>query len=206
MLRRQLLLVSCAALMSLGVSLPSFAADSRGNPETYIVELSNEMLDVIRGNRDLIDANPQKVREFVSQRVMPVVDFLRMTRMCVGPKWREASTEQRATLQHEFREQLTRVYSTAFATLQSQRVKLAPNHVKATEKDALVRTILYESGKPDMRVDYRLKKVDGQWRIIDVNVEGIWFVENYRNQFAGVLNSSGIDGLIKTLKEKNAAQ
>lgn len=102
-----------------------------------------------------------------------------------------------------FREQLIRVYSGALATVKDQTVKLAPNRVKPTQTDAIVRTLLVSPGKPDMRINYRLKKVKGEWRIIDVDVEGIWIVDNYRTQFSSVANQSGIEGLIKTLREKN---
>lgn len=81
-------------------------------------------------------------------------------------------------------------------------MKLAPNRVKPTETDAVVRTLLVSPGKPDMHINYRLKKVNGEWRIIDVDVEGIWLVDNYRNQFASVVNTDGIEGLIKSLREK----
>ena len=98
---------------------------------------------------------------------------------------------------------LLRHYSGALATVKDQTFKLAPNRVKPTATDAIVRTLLVSPGKPDMRINYRLKKVKGEWRIIDVDVEGIWIVDNYRTQFASVANQSGIEGLIKTLREKN---
>ena len=102
-----------------------------------------------------------------------------------------------------FREQLIRVYSGALATIKDQTVKLAPNRVKPTATDAIVRTLLVAPGKPDIRMNYRLKKIKSEWRIIDVDVEGIWVVDNYRTQFSSVANQSGIEGLIKTLREKN---
>lgn len=202
--RRDLLTAVGAVAVFSTIPRVTVAADAAGDPEKWIVDISNDILNLIRSDAKLAAADPQRVRQFVDDKVMPVVDFLRMTRMAVGPKWRSASPEQRAELQALFREQLTRVYSGALATVKDQTVKLAPKRIKPTETDAIVRTLLTSPGKPDMRINYRLKKVKGEWRIIDVDVEGIWLVDNYRNQFAGVVNNSGIEGLIKALREKNS--
>lgn len=194
--------VSAAAMMQFGIV---FAADAKGDPEKWILELSNEMLDAIRADAGLAKADPASIKKFVDEKVMPVVDFLRMTRMSVGPQWRQASPEQRTKLQELFREQLTRVYSGALAAVSNQKVSLAPSRVTPTETDAIVRTLMVEAGKQDLHINYRLKKVKGEWRIIDVDVEGIWLVDNYRTQFGSIVNQSGIEGLIKSLEEKNAA-
>ena len=198
MISRRMLIAAGAA--SSFIHLPVFAAAE--NPDEWIVEMSNKIISDIRGNAKLAAADPAEVKKFVDDVVMPAVDFLRMTRMAVGPKWRQATAEQREELQRLFRAQLTNVYSGALANVKDQTVKLAPNRVKPTETDAVVKTLLVSPGKPDMRINYRLKKVSGDWRIIDVDVEGIWLVDNYRNQFAAVVNTDGIEGLIKSLREK----
>ena len=198
MISRRLLLTAAGAATLVGP--PVWATET--DPDAWILEMSNRILNDIRGNAKLAAADPAEVKKFVDNVVMPAVDFLRMTRMAVGPKWRQATAEQRTELQRLFRAQLTNVYSGALATVKDQTVKLAPNRVKPTETDAVVRTLLVSPGKPDMRINYRLKKVNGEWRIIDVDVEGIWLVDNYRNQFASVVNTDGIEGLIKSLREK----
>lgn len=198
MISRRLLLTAAGAAALVGTSVWATETD----PDAWILEMSNRILNDIRGNAKLAAADPAEVKKFVDNVVMPAVDFLRMTRMAVGPKWRQATAEQRTELQRLFRAQLTNVYSGALATVKDQTVKLAPNRVKPTETDAVVRTLLVSPGKPDMRINYRLKKVNGEWRIIDVDVEGIWLVDNYRNQFASVVNTDWIEGLIKSLREK----
>lgn len=203
MKRREFLQATIAGAVLACGTTSIWAADATQDPEQWILALSNEMLDLIRQDAKLIEGDPERVREFVKTKAMPVVDFERMTRMCVGPKWRTATPEQRQELQDQFREQLTRVYSGALATVKDQTVQLAPSRVKPTPTDAVVRTLLVAPGKPEMHINYRLKKVKGEWRIIDVDVEGIWLVANYRQQFASVVNASGIEGLIKTLKQKN---
>lgn len=182
----------------------SWAADATGNPEEWIMEISRNILSAIQNDAQLASGEASRVKKFVDEMVMPVVDFERMTRTAVGPKWRSATPEQRKELQELFREQLTKVYSGALSTVQDLQVRLAPNRVKPTQTDALVRTLMNAPGKPDMHINYRLKKVKGQWRIVDVDVEGIWLVENYRTQFSGVVNQSGIEGLIKAMREKIA--
>ncbi len=203
---RRRFLNACAALFAC-LCTPfagqTFAANAKDNPDEWIVEICNGILQDIREDAKLASADPARVKMFVDTKVMPIVDFERMTRTAVGPKWRQASKEQRAELQTLFREQLIRVYSGALATVKDQTVKLAPNRVKPTETDAVVRTLLVSPGKPDVRINYRLKKRDGEWRIIDVDVEGIWLVESYRTQFVSVANQFGIEGLIKTMREKN---
>lgn len=204
MLTRRELIAAAGSLLCTGLAPLTFAADASGNPDEWILEISTKILNAIKTDSGLAAGDAQKVRQFVDEMVMPVVDFERMTRTAVGPKWRGASAEQRKTLQELFREQLTSVYSGALATVRDQGVKLAPNRVKPTATDALVRTLLTTPGKPDVRINYRLKKVQGNWRIVDVDVEGIWLVENYRTQFAGIVNQSGIEGLIKAMREKIA--
>lgn len=203
MLTRRELIAVAGSLALFGIAPMSMAADdATGDPDQWILGISNKILNAIKTDSELASGDAQKVKKFVDELVMPVVDFERMTRTAVGPKWRQATPEQRTELQTLFREQLTRVYSGALSTVKDQGVKLAPNRVKPTQTDALVRTLLTTPGKPDVRVNYRLKKVKGAWRIVDVDVEGIWLVENYRTQFSGVVNQSGIEGLIKTMREK----
>ncbi len=200
-------LIQAAGMVVLTTSpLCVLAGQSGDNPDEWILEISNRILNAIKQDASLAAGEQSKVKKFVDEMVMPVVDFERMTRTAVGPKWRSASAEQRKELQELFREQLTRVYSGALATVKDQNVKLAPNRVKPTAKDALVRTLLTTPGKPDVRINYRLKKVQGAWYIVDVDVEGIWLVENYKTQFSGIVNQSGIEGLIKTMREKLATE
>ncbi len=201
MITRRMVL-SAAAAVAATLSIPAWAGLQQDDPDGWIVGMSNKIIGDIKNNAKLAAADPSEVKKFVDDVVMPAVDFVRMTRMAVGPKWRQATEEQRTELQRLFRAQLTNVYSGALASVKDQTVKLAPNHAKATETDAVVRTLLVSPGKPDMRINYRLKKVKGDWRIIDVDVEGIWLVDNYRNQFAAIVNTDGIEGLIKSLKEK----
>ena len=132
MISRRLLLTAAGAATLVGT--PVWATET--DPDAWILEMSNKILNDIRGNAKLAAADPAEVKKFVDNVVMPAVDFLRMTRMAVGPKWRQATAEQRTELQRLFRAQLTNVYSGALATVKDQTVKLAPNRVKPTETGA----------------------------------------------------------------------
>ncbi len=205
MQRRDFVAAACAvALCSPSVGVWA-APDPTGDPEKWILELSQEMLATIRGDEKLRSGEPAAVQEFVSRKVMPCVDFVRMTRMAVGPSWRGASADQRQELQKLFRELLIRVYSGALSMVSDQTVELAPTRVKPEGDDVVVRTLMKQPGKPDTHLDYRGKLVKGQWRIINVNAEGAWIVENYRSQFAPIAASKGNEGLIEALREKIAS-
>lgn len=200
--RRRMFAVATAAVAVFSTPAAFAVGDPTGDPEQWILAISNDILEAIRHNAGLGAADPVQVRKFVDEKIMPVVDFTRMTRSSVGPKWRTATPEQRQTLQDLFRDQLINVYSGALAQVKDQTVKLAPNRVAPTESSALVRSLLVSPGKPDVHIDYRLTKENGQWRIVDVNVEGMWLVDNYRSQFSSTVNSQGIEGLIKALQSK----
>lgn len=204
MKRRELMVATGLAVM-LGMSFSSLAATpiTTQDPEEWVLAVSNDMIATIRSDKALAAEDPERLARFINEKVMPVVDFERMTRSAVGPKWRSATPEQRQTLQELFRDMLTRVYSGGLKTVTNQEVKLAPNRVKNTDTQALVRTVLVAPGKQDIRMDYRLYKTNGQWRIVDMNVEGIWIVDNYRTQFSSVANQKGIDGLIETMRTNN---
>lgn len=200
--RRSFFTVAVAAATVFSIPAAFAVADPTSDPNEWILAISNDILQAIRTDAKLGEADPAKVRQFVDEKIMPVVDFSRMTRSAVGPKWRTATPEQRQTLQGLFRDQLISVYSGALAQVKNQTVKLAPNRVQPSATSALVRTLLVNPGKPDTHLDYRLIKENGAWRIVDVNVEGMWLVDNYRSQFSSTVNAQGIDGLIKALQAK----
>jgi phospholipid transport system substrate-binding protein len=202
MQRRDFVAAACAAVLCGSSAFALAAPDPKGDPEKWIFDLSNEMLATIRSDEKLKSGDAAAVQAFVSDKVMPSVDFVRMTRMAVGPSWRNASAEQRQELQKLFRELLIRVYSGALSMVSNQSVELAPSRVKPEGDDIVVRTLMKQPGKPDTHLDYRVKLVKGEWRIINVNAEGVWIVENYRSQFAPIAASKGNEGLIEALREK----
>jgi phospholipid transport system substrate-binding protein len=205
--RRRLLaaLAAGATIVSLGATPAPAQADAQKTPDALVRDLSNEVLDAIRKDKALQSGDPAKLNQLVDQKILPYVDFEKMTRLAVGRGWRQASAEQRAALTREFRTLLVRTYSGAVSQVRDHQVQLKPFRVATGETDVVVRTNAVPSRGDAIQLDYRLEKSDAGWKIYDVNVLGVWLVENYRNSFASEINQNGIDGLIKSLTERNRA-
>ena len=200
MQRRELLVASLLAA-AFGAA-PAAAADA-DDPWGWVVRISNDILDAIRADEKLHSGDADALRVLVDRQVMPFVDFTMMTRMTVGPKWRQATKEDRARLMTGFERLLIRVYAGALANIKDHRCELRPTRSRKLADELVVRTLLKSTGQPDIGLDYRIyRNKAGEWKIVDVNVEGIWMVENYRSQFASTLNQDGIPGLIRLLEEK----
>ena len=147
----------------------------------------------------------RKVIALVDQKVLPYVNFQRMTSAAVGRYWRQATPEQQKRLQEEFKLLLVRTYSGALSQVSAeQKVELKPMRAAPTDNEVVVRTEIRGKGDP-IQLDYRLEKAGDSWKIYDVNVLGVWLVENYRNSFAQEIGANGIEGLIGKLAERNKA-
>ena len=182
---------------------PARAADEA--PDQMIKRLSTEMLDTIRADKALQAGDINRVIGVVDSRVIPHVNFQRMTASAVGPGWRQATPEQQKRLQEEFKVLLVRTYSGALSQVGDQTISMKPLRASAEDKELVVRTEIRGRGEP-VSLDYRLEKTPGQglgWKIYDINVLGVWLVETYRNQFAQQINAKGVDGLINMLSERN---
>ena len=172
-------------------------------PDALIKEVSTDVLDAVKADKSIKQGEVQKVIALVDAKVMPYVDFQRMTASAVGRNWRQATPEQQKRLQDEFKILLVRTYSGALAQVQDQTVEIKPMRGSATDKEVVVKTEIRGRGDP-VQLDYRLEQVAGNWKIYDVNVLGVWLVENYRNSFSQEIGATGIDGLIAKLAERNA--
>jgi phospholipid transport system substrate-binding protein len=191
-----------AGLVSAGSLLAQTPAATAA-PDQLVTDLSNQVLEAIRSDKGLASGDVNRVQKLVDEKILPYVDFEKMTRLAVGRGWRQATPEQRAALTREFRALLVRTYSGALSQVSDHKVQLKPFRAQPNETDVLVRTNVVASRGDPIQLDYRLEKTDAGWKIYDVNVLGVWLVENYRTQFASEINASGVDGLIKTLTERN---
>lgn len=189
------------AALSLGCAFAQ--AQAIKAPDALIKEVSTDVLDSVRNDKSIKDGDVQKVVALVDAKVMPHVNFQRMTASAVGKYWRQATPEQQKKLQDEFKVLLVRTYSGALAQVRDQTVQLKPMRAAPEDKEVVVRTEIRGRGDP-IQLDYRLEQVAGGWKIYDVNVLGIWLVENYRNTFSQEIGANGIDGLIAKLAERNA--
>jgi len=173
-------------------------------PDAMVRDLSNEVLTAIKADKALKSGDANRVQKLVDDKVLPYTDFQKMTQLSVGPGWRNATPEQRAALTREFRTLLVRTYSGALSQVSDHKVELRPFRAQPTDTDVIVRTQVVASRGDPIQLDYRLEKTDGGWKIYDINILGVWLIENYKSQFSSQVNSSGIDGLIKTLSERNS--
>jgi phospholipid transport system substrate-binding protein len=171
-------------------------------PEALIRQVSTEVLDVARTDKAIQAGDVAKISALVESKVMPQVDFEVITRSAVGVQWRGATADQRSKLQAEFKLLLIRVYAGALTQLKDQTVEITRTQAVSGSTQVIVQSEVRGKGEP-IKLDYRLDKRGEAWKIIDVNVGGLWLVQNYRTQFAQELTKGGIDGLIGALVERN---
>jgi phospholipid transport system substrate-binding protein len=181
----------------------SAAALAQQDPNKFVQDLSTKVIDQIKGDKQLQEADIKRISELVDTTLMPHVNFERMTALSVGRAWREATPEQKKQLMSEFRILLLRTYSNAFTAVRDQSVRMKPFRGDAGADEVIVRSEIVQPRGEPIQLDYRLEKADKAWKIYDVNVLGVWLVQTYRNQFAQEISAGGIDGLIKSLAEKN---
>jgi phospholipid transport system substrate-binding protein len=197
MLRRLLL-----AFVVLGACLGAAAQEA---PDALVKRTADEILAIVRQDKDLQAGNQQKVVQLAEQKVLPYFDFERMTRLAVGRSWRQATADQQKALVDQFRALLVRSYSTAYTAYRNIVIEVKPLKLQSGDDDVLVRSeIKLPGGAPPVGVDYSMFKTDSDWKVYDVTVEGVSLVTTYRNTFAEDIRQNGIDGLIKSLQEKNA--
>jgi len=197
-------LASAALAASLLVAAPwAWASDEA--PDAMIQRLSNEVLQILKTDKGVQSGDADRAMAVVDSKIMPHVNFTRMTASAVGPGWRKASPEQRQRLQHEFKTLLVHTYAGALKQVGDRTVEVLPLRGSPSDKEVIVRTLVKGKGDP-IQLDYRLEKAPGQgggWKIYDLNVLGVWLVENYRPQFAQEIHTAGVDGLIGALAARN---
>ena len=195
------LVMSTSTLLALPVSAADETADG------LIKRLSTDVLDSIKTDKAIQAGDVSRIVALVDTKIIPNVNFQRMTASAVGPGWRKASPEQQKRLQEEFKILLVRTYAGALAEISDQSIFVKPMRAAAQDKEVVVRTEIKGRGDA-IQLDYRLEKTPGEgagWKIYNLNVLGVWLVETYRSQFAQEINAKGIDGLIATLTERNKA-
>ena len=180
------------------------AAQAQTAPDALIQQLSTEVIDTVKSDKAIQAGDIGKIITLVDAKVMPHVNFQRMTASAVGRNWRAATPEQQKRLQDEFKILLVRTYSGALTQVKDQVIQLKPFRAAAEDTEVVVRTEIKGKGEP-IQLDYRLEKTAGGWKVYDINVLGVWLVEQYKSSFAQEINAVGIDGLITKLADKNKA-
>jgi phospholipid transport system substrate-binding protein len=180
------------------------AAPARADtaPDELIRQVSTEVIDTVKSDKAIQAGDVSRIITLVDTKVMPHVNFQRMTASAVGRNWRSATPEQQKRLQEEFKILLVRSYAGALTQVKDQTVQLRPMRSNPGDTEVVVRTEVKGKGEP-VQLDYRLEKTGDTWKIYDVNVLGVWLVEQYRTSFTQEISAGGIDGLIAKLAERN---
>jgi phospholipid transport system substrate-binding protein len=200
----RLLVVFFIGLASL-MALPVWAQDEAA--DALIKRLAGEVLGSVKTDPALRAGDLSHIIALVDAKLMPNVNFKRMTASAVGPAWRQITPEQQKRLQEEFKTLLVRTYAGALSQVNDLTLSVKPLRAAPDDKEVLVRTEIKGRGEP-IALDYRLEKTPGEgagWKIYNLNVMGVWLVETYRSQFAQEINAKGIDGLIAALADRNNA-
>lgn len=183
-------------------ALLSAAVAAHPEAEALVKKVSAEVIDAAKADTAIQAGDVSKVIALVDAKVMPQVNFEVMTRSAVGPQWRSATPEQKSKLQAEFKTLLVRVYSGALAQIKEQTVEVTKSLPVPSSTQVVVQSEVRGKGEP-IKLDYRMDRGDAGWKIIDVNIGGIWLVQSYRSQFAQEISANGLDGLIARLVERN---
>lgn len=207
---KKLLASTAAALALLSGAAPALAqttaapaATEAPAPDALVRQVTSQVLDTARRDKAIQAGDSRRILALIDTMILPHIDFDRMTASAAGRYWRQATPEQRARLQSEFKTLLIRTYAGALSQVKDQTVDYKPLRARAGDTEVTVRTEVRTKGEP-INIDYRMARgSDGHWKIIDVNVVGVWLVDNYRNEFSQQITASGIDGLIAKLAERN---
>lgn len=183
--------------------LCSNAFGSDEAPDVMVKRVTDEVLTIVRADKDIQAGNSKKAIELVEAKVLPNFNFTRMTSLAVGKDWNKATPEQKKQLAKEFETLLVRTYSNALTAYKSQTVVYKPLKMQPGDTDVLVRTEIRQPGQQAVQLDYGVEKQDNGWKVYDVVVAGISLVTNYRENFAAEVRAGGIDGLIASISAKN---
>ncbi|MGZ5038816.1 MAG: MlaC/ttg2D family ABC transporter substrate-binding protein [Usitatibacter sp.] len=186
----------------LAALVPAFAA-AQETPDALVKRTADEILAIIKADKDVASGNTAKVVELAEQKVLPHFDFERMTRLAVGRNWSQASDAQKQALVKEFRTLLVRTYSSSLTQYRNQTIEVKPTKIAPADKEATVRTAVIQQGGPPIPIDYSMEKADSGWKVYDVTIDGASLVTTYRGTFNDQIQKGGIDGLVKTLQDRN---
>ena len=172
-------------------------------PDELVKKTADEVLAIAKQDKDIQAGDMNKIAALAEEKILPNVNFDRVSRMVLGKHWRTASNEQKEAFKQQFRSLLIRTYASALSKYQNQTIEFKPMRMQPGDKEVTVRTEILQPGGQPIGVDYSLEKTPNSWKVYDIVIEGVSLVTNYRGQFSSEINRSGLDGLIQKLVEKN---
>ena len=194
---------SLFAALVLGLGIQFSAVANTVAPDALVKSVSDDVISIVRQDKAIQSGDTRKAVTLVETKVLPYFDFAHMTRLAVGKDWKLASADQKSVLTQEFKTLLVRTYSNALTKYRDQQIDFEPLKAKPEDSDVIVRTKVRQAGAKPVQIDYNLEKQGDNWKVYDVLVAGVSLVTNYRDEFGQEVRAGGIDGLIKSLKDKN---
>ena len=186
------------------IGLVSQSAMAQEAPDAMVRKNTNEILAAIKADKGLAAGDQKKIEALANDKVLPYFNFVRMTQLAVGRNWKDASEDQKKLLIEEFRTLLVRTYSTSLTQFRDQTIEVKPTKMTAADTEVVVKTQINQPGGQAIPIDYSMEKSSGAWKVYDVLIDGVSLVTNYRSSFNTEIQKSGIDGLIKSMSERNA--
>jgi phospholipid transport system substrate-binding protein len=174
-------------------------------PDMLVKNTAQDVLAIVKQDKDIQSGDQKKILALVDEKVLPHFDFERMTRLAVGKSWRAATPDQKKSLVTEFRNMLVRTYTKAFTVYRDQTIEVKPFRMAPDATEVTVKTSIVKPGAQPIPVDYEMGKTADGWKVFDLSIEGVSMVASYRGTFATQIQQGGIDGLIKTLADRNSA-
>lgn len=191
-----------AAMAALVMFLP-MAVQAQEAPDVLLKRISNEVLDAVKADKDIQAGNHKKIVDLVDAKILPYVNFQRMTSLAAGRHWRDATPAQQKQLSNEFRDLLIYSYSGALSQVKNQKLVFKPLRADAADTEVEVRSEVIQARGEPIQLNYRVEKSGNSWKIYDINILGAWLVETYKGNFNAEITKGGVDGLIQSLSEKN---
>ncbi|MDB5792433.1 MAG: hypothetical protein JWQ80_2457 [Massilia sp.] len=197
-------LIATAATIAFATTVIAAPARAQNEaPDVLVKRISADVIETVKADKDIQAGNRNRIMELVNSKILPHVDAEKMTAQAAGRFWRQATPDQQKRLSEEFRTLLVYTYSGALSQIKNETIEFKPMRAAATDTDVEVRSQVNVTRGEPITLNYRLAKVNGGWKIYDINVLGAWLVETYKGTFAAEINKSGVDGLINKLAERN---
>jgi phospholipid transport system substrate-binding protein len=203
MLKRLLVpFVSVFTVLAFTGTAQAQQATDASSPEALVKTVVNDVMATVRSDKDMQAGNLGKITALVEQKILPNANFGKTTQIAMGRNWSKATPEQQKIITDEFKTLLIRTYAGAIAQIRDQQVQFRPYRGTAEDTDATIRTQVINKGEP-IQMDYRLEKTAEGWKVYDINVLGAWLTEAYKGSFNTIVTQQGVDGIIKTLQDRN---
>ena len=195
-------LLALLVFVGLAPGAPAIAQEAQA-PDALVKDVTQDVIAIVKQDKDIQSGSTKKTIALVEQKVLPHFNFTRMTALAMGINWRKATPDQQKLLTDQFRTLLVRTYSTALTSYRNQTIDFKPLRAQPADTDVTVRSEVRQSGSEPVTIDYSMEKTPSGWKVYDVVVGGVSLVTTYRDTFANEIRNAGVDGLIKTLSDKN---